>query len=516
MIQKIKAASPIQDVIREYGVVLEPAGSRYKGLCPFHADHRPSLTVDPHFGSWKCWPCGAGGDVFTFLMQHERVSFPEALRLLAERSSIPYEHDGVTGTSISQLFDVCERAADHFHRNLPDKVRQYARSRGLTDDSIDRFRLGYDDGQFTDPLLEQAGLYSGKWRVTSKRLTFPITDVRGRTVGFGGRCGPGQNVAKYVNTVETPIFSKRRTLYGVPTASKSVVVVEGYLDVIRCHQHGATNVTATLGTSLTKEHLALLRRTASQIVLMFDGDQAGRRAADRAIELYLKYDVDLRICLLPTGDPCDFFDTNSLEEFQAIVESAPDPLEYAYQRVSEESDPTEAEDAVQFLARIASNVRDSVRVSKAVECLAKRLNVPVELVRRNIHRPVLLPKSTDHPDPIDLELLTIALNCPELEIDINSDDPKIDSLFNSMKLLRQDGIVPDFANLSPTLEPHLCSYAAGLLGGDDWDERYRQTMQQWKRREADREYERLNSLSSETEVSDLTKRYLSCYNGTHD
>jgi len=321
----IKNAIDIIALAGDYLPTLRRVGNKFKALCPFHDDHNPSLELNPERQSFKCWSCGAGGDIFDFVKNIERVEFPEAKRMLADRAGIvleplPSAVAGPKGPSKMDLFEVNAWAEEVFGAALGESAEAlaYLEGRGLTPASVERFRLGYAPEArgwllglgsrkgYGPELLEQAGLVvraEGAGPVRERfrgRLLFPIRNGQGRTVGFGGRILPrveramaerGRHVAKYLNTPETTIFQKRTLLYGADLARASarkagwVAVVEGYTDVIAAHQVGLAHVVGTLGTALGDDHVQALRRLADRVVLVFDGDDAGQSAADRALEL---------------------------------------------------------------------------------------------------------------------------------------------------------------------------------------------------------------------------------------
>ena len=424
----IKNAVDIVALVGEYRPVRR-MGSKYKALCPFHDDHNPSLDINPERQSYKCWSCGAGGDVFDFIQNIERVDFPEALRMLAVRANVPLEIPPASagpaqGLSKTELFEVNGWAAEIFEKSLADSadVMDYVRSRGLTPESVNRFKLGYapaERGWFLAQArrnklgmgaLEQAGLIShppdspGIWRERFRgRLIFPIHDERGRTLGFGGRILPetesflasqGRQVAKYLNSPETLIFHKRTLVYGADLARAAareagwVAVVEGYTDVIAAHQVGLGNVVGTLGTAFGEEHLRALKRLADRVILVFDGDLAGQSAADRALEFFLASDLDLRVLTLPANlDPCDFLLKEGADAFRSLAETAVEPLDYLLTRAVGRFDlgsvhgaRSAAEWVVGILSRVPASHQLGLEFSKAkiLDKLAHRLRVPQE------------------------------------------------------------------------------------------------------------------------------------------
>ena len=433
----IKNAVDIVALVSEY-LPLRRAGSKFKALCPFHDDHNPSLEINPERQSFKCWSCSAGGDVFDFVKNYEHVDFPEAMRMLAERAGIVLDSPPVSafasvalaGPSKSDLLAVQAWAEELFVRLLAksEAARAYALGRGLTAASIELFRLGYapiergwlaSEGRsrgYSTQLLEQAGLVSrpedspGTVRERFRgRLIFPIHDERGRAIGFGGRILPeveramasqGKNVAKYLNSPETALFQKRKVLYAADRARAAcreagwVAVVEGYTDVIAAHQLGLCNVVGTLGTALGEDHVQGLRRLADLVVLVFDGDDAGQTAADRALELFLGHELDVRILSLPANlDPCDFLLKEGADAFRELVAGAVDPLAFVLERAATrfdfgaiEGSRRAAEWVLGILSRIPSTQRIGMdlKLAKSLDNLSLRLNQPVDYLRRRL------------------------------------------------------------------------------------------------------------------------------------
>jgi DNA primase len=446
----IKSAVDIVALVGE-SRPLRRSGSRYKALCPFHDDHNPSLELNPERQSYKCWSCGAGGDVFDFVMHIEHVDFPEALRMLADRAGVvldsPPPRSGgpeAEGLSKSDLLDINAWAEKLFAEALKNSVTaaNYVRDRGLTAESVERFRLGYAPEErawllaharrkgLSMASLEQAGLVSqaaeapGNWRERFRgRLMFPIHDDRGRTLGFGGRILPeiertladqGTQVAKYINSPETVLFHKRTVLFGADLAKQaartdgSVTVVEGYTDVIAAHQVGLHNVVGTLGTALGEDHLRSLHRLADRVVLVFDGDQAGQNAADRSLEFFLGSVLDLRVLTLPANlDPCDFLLKEGAAAFRTLIDRAVDPLAYLVARAQARFDLDSIEGsrrAAEWILGTLSHLPDTHRhglefkKAKVLDTLSHRLRVPLETLQgllRQMRRPASAPRGGD-------------------------------------------------------------------------------------------------------------------------
>jgi DNA primase len=364
IIARIQQANDIVDVVSEH-VGLVRKGKELVGLCPFHEDHRPSLYVSPVKQIFKCFACGAGGDVLKFVQMRENLTFPQTIERLAERAGIKIKpaarsktKEQSTELNPNSLARVNEWAAKCFQANLADpekgaEARKYLDDRQITSESIKKWRIGLAASNndllqrakaqnIPVKLLIDAGLIVSP--TTDKfvnRLMFPIADATGRIIGFGGRTLDGSG-AKYVNSPTTPLFDKSNCLYGLNYArqqidsSATAVVVEGYTDCIMPHQVGCTNVVATLGTSFTSGHARILRRYAKKIVLIFDSDTAGLEAANRALEVCLAQKVDIKIASVPQGkDPCDFVLTAGKDAFEKLIAEAVDVFAFKWNRLVE-------------------------------------------------------------------------------------------------------------------------------------------------------------------------------------
>src|SRR5262249_55258208 len=350
-------------VISSYLAVRPAGSSRFVALCPFHDDTRPSLQIDPAWNNFRCWACGKHGDVFTFVQEFEKVTFREALELLALRAGItldPSERPrGVDNRA--ELLDVMRWATRQVHECLLDsplaeEARRYLGERGLSGDTVRRWGLGFapgpgnwllrlaEESRVSLELLEKVGLIarregSGWYDRFRDRVQFPIRDVRGQTVGFGGRVLPGAALAakgpKYYNSADTPLFAKSEQVYGLDQArgpaekAGYLAIVEGYTDVLMAHQLGVAQVVATMGTALNERHVRQLRRFVPRVVLVFDADAGGDTGVDRALELFASYDLELAVAQLPAGlDPCDLLVRDGADPFRRALESAADALEF--------------------------------------------------------------------------------------------------------------------------------------------------------------------------------------------
>ncbi|SHK05038.1 DNA primase [Rhodothermus profundi] len=350
-IEAIRAAIDIVEVVGEY-VSLRRRGSNWFGLCPFHEEKTPSFSVNPTLGIFKCFGCGVGGDVFAFIQQIERVSFVEAVRLLAERAGIPLP-DGEEDTHDLRpaLYHALRFAARFYfeqlsHPEIGQVARAYLKQRGIRPEAVRRFGLGYapdawdallkaaTQAGIQPEVLEQAGLVlprkerTGYYDRFRHRLMFPIFSHTGRVVGFGGRLlTPHPDQPKYINTPETPVYHKGRTLYGLYQARQALraqgeaILVEGYTDVIALHQAGIEHVVATSGTALTPDQARLLARYVRRVVLLYDADAAGQQAALRSIELFLARGLSVYVVSLPPGeDPDSFVRAQGARAFQEYLQ----------------------------------------------------------------------------------------------------------------------------------------------------------------------------------------------------
>jgi DNA primase len=367
LISRIQQANDIVDVVAEH-LSLAKKGKELVGLCPFHTDHKPSLYVNPVKQIFKCFACGAGGDVLKFVQMKENLSFTGAVERLAQRAGIRLERkkqaasESASSIDPNRLAKLNEWAEKLWAGNLWDEqkgaaARSYLDRRKISHEMAKQWCLGlaldsWDDltqkalktGRLNDQVLIDAGLSvrreNGCYDKFRNRLMFPIHDVTGRVIGFGGRT-LGDDPAKYMNSPATALFDKSHSLYALDKARQAIsetqtaVVVEGYTDVMMAHQHGVCNVVAALGTSLTTGHARIMRRYGKRVVLVFDSDVAGKAAAGRALEVCLAEKLDLRLAFVPEGkDPCDFLIAAGADAFRAVLDNAVDVIEYAWKALA--------------------------------------------------------------------------------------------------------------------------------------------------------------------------------------
>ena len=365
-VQRVKDASQIIDIIGEC-VSLKRAGANLKGLCPFHAEKTPSFMVNPARQSFHCFGCGEGGDVFSFMMKYYNLTFPETLEQLAQRYQItlPEKHftseDSAKAEKRQNLFDANERAARMYHEYLLNHsgaagARAYLEKREISGEMINRFTLGYapagwdflstkvSRSSISQAEAEEAGLLvrkdkGGFYDRFRDRILFPIADLTGRIVGFGGRI-LGDGEPKYLNTPETLIFDKSRLLFGLYQhrdairKTRKAVIVEGNFDLLSLASHGVDNVVAPLGTALTQPQIRLLKGYADEVILLFDGDAAGVKAAMRSVPLFLAEQVTARVALLPAmHDPDTYIRAHGREGLEKYLVAALPMLEYAFEHL---------------------------------------------------------------------------------------------------------------------------------------------------------------------------------------
>ncbi len=384
-IERLKDASDIEQVISSY-VSLKRRGGRLMGLCPFHAEKTPSFTVfldEPHY---YCFGCGSGGDVITFIRNIEHLEYIEALRLLAERAGLTLPEDDFDDKSARQKVRVLEinrETARFFHSQLvSDKDRRalnYLTGRGLLVKTIKHFGLGYSppgsdtlrkhlsEKGFSWEDMAAAGVVKRRddgrfYDMFRGRVMFPIMDLRGNVVGFGGRAMDGGG-PKYINSSDSPVFKKSRNLFALnfAKASKSdtLVLGEGYMDVIAMHQAGFTNAVATLGTSLTEEQSRLISQYAKRVIVAYDSDGAGQAAAKRAINLFAQLDVSVGVAELKGAkDPDEYIKTYGAAKFKLVLDSGKGALDFEITRLKQNRDLAQPEDAVAFLKDFCTLMAD--------------------------------------------------------------------------------------------------------------------------------------------------------------
>jgi DNA primase len=548
VVEEIKDRLDIVEVIQPY-VPLKKAGRTYKGLCPFHAEKTPSFVVFPETGTWHCFgACAEGGDIFSFVMKRENLDFGEALKMLAQRAGVELEPRSPQMAEAEQqatlLREINQAAANYFHHLLLHSdealpALAYLESRGLERSTMDRFQIGYALQQWDGllrylvskgyqmPDIAEAGLIieredkSGYYDRFRKRITFPIRDHQGRTIGFGGRV-LSDSVPKYLNSPQTPIFDKSSVLFGLDQARQGIrtagqaVIVEGYMDVLMAHQHGINNVVAQMGTALTEQQLKRLKRYTQQFVLALDADQAGSQATLRGLDVarqvmdreivpvptprgLIRFEdrlaADIRIASLPTGrDPDEVIRENPAHWVQLVTEAKP-LLDYYFQALTGDLDLVTAKgkaDAVRALGPLIAELSDQIQRTHYLQQLARMVQSDERTVwaqiqqhggRRRTPGPTRLRRPKGEPDTgilgLDAHCLSYVLYYPHLlapadeallrieEQPIRSEDlsgPQDRAILDAWRRWLADGQPPDVrAEFYDTLDEQLQSRLDRLL-----------------------------------------------------
>lgn len=419
LVEEIRERNDIVDVIGGY-VKLQRKGSSWFGLCPFHNEKSPSFSVSQQKQMYYCFGCGAGGNVITFIMEYENYSFPEALKYLADRAGIKlpeqeYSKEEKRQQDLkSQILELNKMAAKYFYYQLRTEngiqAMRYLQNRQLSDETMKKFGLGFankyssDLYQYlkskgiSDDLLRQSGLMNvdekhGMYDKFWNRVIFPIMDVNGRVIGFGGRV-MGEGKPKYLNSPETKVFDKSRNLYGLNIArtsrKKYLLVCEGYMDVISLHQAGFTNAVASLGTALTEKHATLLKRYTDEVILTYDSDEAGVRAALRAIPIVKSAGIKARVLhMTPYKDPDEFIKALGAEAFQERIDQAENSFLFELSALEREFDMKDPEGKTGFFQAAAKKLAEfeqELERENYIEAVAARYRISAESLRKMVGR----------------------------------------------------------------------------------------------------------------------------------
>ncbi|NOX66793.1 MAG: DNA primase [Chlorobi bacterium] len=421
-IDDIRNSADVVDIISGY-VQLRKRGKNYIGLCPFHSEKTPSFTVSPDKQIYHCFGCHAGGNVFKFLMDYKNISFVESVQEIADYLGIKIKQDSTPfsdeNSELEELYDINVLAAKYFSNKLlkldeGEVGRNYFKERNIKTQTQKIFGLGYAEPGWDNLLLylkennvnllkakeiglidtRDDGTFYDKYR---GRLMFPILSTNGRVIAFGGRImNPEEKAAKYINSPESKIYSKRKTLYGLFHSKEEIrridkaLLVEGYMDLISLHQFGIKNVVASSGTALTEEQVQLLSRFTKNITVLFDADAAGQKASMRSIEILLKKDFDVKLVTLPKGeDPDSFINKFGLDEFNSKINNAQNFLEYqAYQYELDGAfeDPTKQTAAIRELVKSAALVTDELKRQLFLKTIAKKFNLREKLLEKELDK----------------------------------------------------------------------------------------------------------------------------------
>jgi DNA primase len=432
-IARIRDTADILDVVSGY-VQLKRRGRNYFGLCPFHQEKTPSFSVNQQKQIFHCFGCGRGGNAITFIMELEKVDFVDAVQRLGERYGIPVELTGTTDprrkATVQQILDLCELAAGIYQQNLRvsegEKVRAHLKQRGITEESQALFKIGYAlpgwdnlwkavaPRKFSREALNQSGLFSTSEKGTfdrfRSRIMFPITNIAGRVVAFGGRVFESDDPAKYVNSPETPVYHKSEILYGLTLTRDKIrdqekaIIVEGYLDLIQLHQASIRNIVAVSGTALTDRHAREIRKLTPNVFLAYDGDSAGVLAAIRGGYTLLRNGLDPRVVPIPADvDPDDWVQQEGPEPFLKATETAVPLLDFHLNRF--QGDTTQAVDMRRFLDEVLIElvqIRDPLVRELHLKRLAEITNLDERPIREALGRlPRIRPRDEqDESQPV--------------------------------------------------------------------------------------------------------------------
>ena len=414
VIEEVRTRNDIVDVISQY-VNLKKKGANYFGLCPFHNEKSPSFSVSPGKQMYYCFGCGAGGNVITFVMEYENYSFVEAVKMLADRVGITlpeveYTKEAKAAADLKNtLLEINRLAANYFYYQLKQPHGKigydYLKRRQLTDETIKRFGLGFANKTsndlyqymrskgYSDAILKETGLFFIEERGAHdkfwNRVMFPILDVNNRVIGFGGRV-MGEGEPKYLNSPETKLFDKSRNLYGLNYArtsrAKYMLICEGYMDVIALHQAGFTNAVASLGTAFTSQHAVLLKRYTDQVVLTYDSDGAGVRAALRAIPILKEVGMSVKVLdMKPYKDPDEFIKNLGQDEFQKRIDRAVNSFMFEISVIRSEYNMQDPESKTGFYNAVARKLlefSEKLERDNYTEAVAREYMIPLDDLKR--------------------------------------------------------------------------------------------------------------------------------------
>lgn len=529
-LDELAARNPIEEVVGSY-VALTRRGSNYFGLCPFHNEKTASFSVAPDKQMYYCFGCGKGGGVFNFVMEQENLSYPDAVRHLAQRVGMEVPDDGYQKENYrrrERLYELCKDAARYFHEQFRgpsgEAARAYAARRGLSPACLTRFGIGYaPDGWnnlmdamrakgYTEQEIFDAGLASRSQQKGNfydkfrNRLMFPIIDVRGNVIAFGGRV-MGDGEPKYLNSPETEIFSKRRNLFALNVSKKSkrdyMILCEGYMDAITMHQYGIDCAIASLGTSLTEEHAKLLSNYTHELILTYDGDAAGQRASQRALNILEKTNVRVRVLKLEGAkDPDEYLHKFGPERFEKLLQGAETQAAYQLQTIRMKYDLSLDEqrvaymkEAAQMVASLPSAVEREVYGGRAAEAAgvslqtvlteverirkqrryqAKRKQEKIDLAPVNRMQPHIrgMAYESTRSALAEEQLLAVVTREPGMFDDIplgveSFSSPLLGRAFEAMRACWEQGIQPSLNAISEQFEAAEMSHLSAVLSRSD-------------------------------------------------
>lgn len=504
-LQEIKDRLDVVEVLSGY-IRLTKAGRNFKALCPFHNEKTPSFVISPDRQIWHCFGCGEGGDIFTFVMKIEGMEFREAMQLLAERAGVEikksnFAFDKDINSKKTNILKICHAAKDFYKEKLNKntqglKAKKYLLGRGLTEKSISEFEIGYapDEWHETESTLAAKGfnrndIFTAGLTVRSEktksfydrfrgRIMFPILDISNNVVGFGGRvfAHEGSEEAKYINTPESPVYNKSKILYGLNIAREAIrknngaILVEGYMDVIGSHQMEVKNTVSSSGTALTADQIRIIKRYTSNLILAFDGDDAGQEATRRSIDLALLNGMDIRIITLPEDkDPSDFVDDPSI--WKKYAKGAKRIMDFYFENSFKkhnfqtvEGKREIAEEMLGVIRKIPNNIEHAYWL----EALSEKLGIDVKFLAEEMKRTEKSDRRSNFEsmtnsapansrlfsrsrDSWEGQLLALLLVLPNVEkriqkisdINFSFGNPELDSVYKNISQLKKRGVADD-------------------------------------------------------------------------
>ncbi len=404
-IEEVKRTANVYDIISEY-ITLEKTGSNYRALCPFHSEKTPSFFVSPQKNIFKCFGCGKSGDAIKFLIDYEGISFSEAIIKIADKYNIPvkYTKDTENTALLNSLYETSKKISLFYKNQLKKskKAKEYLQKRNINYQTADIFDLGYSPESVEELLdfcknenisvedLKEIGLISiaENGKVVDRfrdRLIFPIKDHRGRVVAFGGRSLSSDREPKYLNSPETKIYSKSRVLYGFFEAKdylrekKEAILVEGYFDLLSLYQAGIRNVVATLGTAFTEEHGKQLKKFVNRVILMFDSDKAGKKAAVRAAQILLSFEIDVYYAQIEQKDP-DELVKEGRKVIEKVISSSKDFLLFILDKIKEENELKKKKNLIDLYLELVSFIPDRHTQGLYIKTLSDETHIPLQLL----------------------------------------------------------------------------------------------------------------------------------------
>ncbi len=506
--EQVRQVANIIDIAAQY-TTLKQRGSKHVGLCPFHSEKTPSFTVDSDKQLYHCFGCGAGGDLFTFVMEKEDLSFPEAVKYLAEKYNIPIPEIKKRSPQHlkleEKLYNITETALAFFRKNLfntkeGEKALEYLKQRNITENVIQDLKIGYAMNNWdsllsffkgkniSQDLLEKAGLIlkrqnkEGHYDRFRGRIIFPIFTLSGKAVAFGGRTLFDDDI-KYLNSPDTPIYTKGKILYGLNISKETIrnekdsILVEGYTDFSTLYQTDFRHCVASLGTSVTENQIAVLSRFSSKVIICYDGDEAGKKAAARAVFICKKREVNARVALLSEGmDPDSYIQKFGKDKFKDLLKNSIPGLNFLlhnFTKAKEAKTPEDKARAVkELLTKILANLQDPIVYSETIKEAAKHLVIDEELLRTTIKQKTVNLKTGKKESLLYAEkrLLQIFFENSSITSQIFKDldlkyfeGLKSEPIFSFLAEFFKRGRSPDFNTLKENIDPSLMTLLSEAL-----------------------------------------------------